>query len=76
MGEEDRRARARERFRTMRLVKTRLGEGEHDFSPVRGEEALSLVNALTTESWAAAGRKVPRYSRGETPYRFVRGWPE
>ncbi len=71
----ERRARAAARRVAMRIVKGRLGDPEHDLSPVRGEEALSLVTKLTRESWAEAGAELPRYSRAETAYRFVRGWP-
>ncbi len=54
------------------LIKTRLGDEATDAAPIRGEAAVSLVLALTLESWALAGREVPTYTRAETPYRFVR----
>jgi len=75
MSAEDRRARAEARRGRLSLRKASLGDAEHDFSPVRAEEAISLASALTAESWTVAGREIPRYVRADTPYRFVRGWP-
>ena len=74
-GNEARRRRAEERRRRAVLHKTRLQRRERDLSPVRGEEALSLVTELTLESWSQAGREIPGYGRAETPYRFVPGHP-
>lgn len=56
----------------MTLHRTRLQPHEADFSPVAGEDALSLVTRLTEEGWTAAGLPEPSYSRSEIPVRFVR----
>jgi len=55
----------------MTLRKTGLRRTEHDLSPVRGAEAVSLVETLTREAWTLAGLEQPRYTREATPYRFV-----
>jgi len=59
-SESDRRARAE------------LGGIEPDPVPLSGAEAVSFVERLTRESWTAAGKEFPRYSRKEMPIRFVR----
>jgi hypothetical protein len=54
------------------LRKGTLGEREHDFDPVFGPAALSLVTRLSDESWSLSGLPWPSYSRQEIPCRFVR----
>jgi hypothetical protein len=53
------------------LNRTLLARTEPDPSPLNGPDALSLVARLTRESWALAGREVPRYSREQILSRFV-----
>lgn len=65
-----RRRRAEARRGRMRIVKTDHGTTA-DASPVRGEEAMSLVWPLTRTSWMLAGRPFPTYTRAEIPFRFV-----
>ena len=69
--DEDRRQRAALRRERATLRKTRLSEREHDLSPERGPDALSLVTRLSVESWAEAGLEVPTYTRRNIPCRFV-----
>lgn len=76
MSDTERRLRAERRRERAVLHRLRLGETEPDLSPIRGVEAISLVTQLTRESWSLSGRPWPEYSRAETPYRFVPGWPE
>lgn len=71
MDEAARRARAEARRRTAVLSRTRLQPVEADLAPLSGAEAVSLVHALTLESWSESGRELPRYTRRETPIRFV-----
>jgi hypothetical protein len=67
----ERRARAEARLARTVLRKGVVGEREYDFSPVRGEAAVSLVERLTLEGWTEAGFELPTYSRSETVYRFA-----
>lgn len=71
---DDRRRRAEERRGRAALHKTTLKAVEADLSGVTGAEAISLLSQLTRESWHAAGREIPGYTRADTPYRFV-PWP-
>lgn len=71
MSESGRRARSEARRSRITLRKSSLRALEHDLSPVRGADAVSLVATLTREAWALAGRDEPRYTRDATPYRFV-----
>jgi hypothetical protein len=48
---------------------------EDDLNPINGPEALSLVTALTKESWTLSGRALPEYTRADIPCRFVPGRP-
>jgi hypothetical protein len=57
----------------MTLRKSDLRGSEDDLNPVRGAEAVSLVDRLTREAWSLSGRELPRYERQETPFRFVPG---
>ncbi len=52
----------------------RLGEEpEGDLSDsTTAAERLAMMWPLALEAWAAAGRKLPTYSRSETPVRRVR----
>jgi hypothetical protein len=45
-------------------------------SYVDGAAAISLVDALTRESWAASGQAWPNYRRSQIPVRFVPGRPK
>jgi hypothetical protein len=71
MSDIDRRQRSAARRERMVLHKGRLAAGERDLSPVDGEEAISLVTALTRESWSEARQPMPTYKRSEIPIRFV-----
>jgi hypothetical protein len=73
MADADRRQRALARRARTVLHKARLGDVEHDLSPLCGEEAVSLVKRLTDESWALAGPVQPSYTRDRIPCRFVPG---
>lgn len=72
MSDDDRRARAEARRLSAVLRKGTLQAREHDFDPVSGPAALSLVTRLTDESWSLSGLPWPSYSRREVPLRFVR----
>jgi hypothetical protein len=76
MSDTERRQRAEQRRQRAVINRARLGEVEPDLHPIRGVEAISLVTRLTRESWSLSGRPWPEYTRSETPYRFVPGWPE
>jgi hypothetical protein len=69
--DDARRARADARRRRATLRKATLQSVEEDLSPLRGAEALSLVDRLTVECWSLAGRPLPTYRREEIPVRFV-----
>lgn len=73
MSDADRTARADARRRRAVLRRTRLERREHDLTPIDGAAALSLVDALTRESWSESGKPLPTYSRTEVPIRFVPG---
>jgi hypothetical protein len=70
-SDSDRRLRAEQRRRTAILNRTTLGGIEPDPVPLSGPEALSLVERLTRESWSAAGRDFPQYSRENIPVAFT-----
>jgi hypothetical protein len=72
MDNFERKRRAAEQRRTTILNRTLLGSIEPDPTPLTGLAAVSLVQQLTRECWALAGREIPRYTRSETPIRFVR----
>ena len=74
MGEAERKARAELRRGRALIRRTHLGDAS-DPSPVRGEDAVSLVAVLTRESWALAGLVTPDYARCDIPWRFVPGFP-
>jgi hypothetical protein len=73
VADEGRRERAEQRRRSATLHRARLQPAELDLDPVRGAAAVSLVAALTRESWAQSGLPLPSYGRAETPVRFVPG---
>lgn len=64
--------RAEERRQTATIDRSTLGGVQPDPTPISGPAAVSLVWRLTQESWAAAGKEFPQYSRKEIPIRFVR----
>jgi hypothetical protein len=66
-----RRQRATERAKAMVIHKARLGEPELDFSPVRGEAAISLSTRLTIESFSLAGMANARHARDSVQVSFV-----
>jgi hypothetical protein len=76
MTDFDRTARALARQQRATLRKSTLTADEFDLSPLEGEAALSLVTQLSRESFSLAGQAASDYSRAETPYKFVPGWPE
>ena len=55
----------------MVIHKGRLGEPELDFTPVRGEAAISLTTRLTIESFSLAGMPNAGRARVGIPVRFV-----
>ncbi len=55
----------------MVIRKGRLGHSEVDFTPVKGDAAISLATRLTIEAFELAGVVSPKYSRDEMPVRFV-----
>ena len=55
----------------MVIHKARLGQPEVDFTPVRGEAAISLATRLTIESFSLAGMADTRYSRENVQVCFV-----
>ena len=67
----ERNARAEARRQTATIVRTRLGDEATADNSACGAAAISLVTRLTLSAWALSGRELPRYSRGETPFRFV-----
>lgn len=75
MEDLDRKRRAEQRRRTASLNRASLGAGEQDASPLFGLAAISLVQQLTRECWALAGKQTPEYTRVNTPVRFVPGRP-
>jgi len=73
MDVTERKARAALRRRTAVLNRTTLRRVEPDLTPLSGLAAISLVDHLTRESWAAARKPIPAYRREEIPVRFVPG---
>lgn len=71
MDDPGRKIRAAQRRRTVSLNRASLGGIEQDPSPLFGLAAVSLVQQLTRECWALAGKEHPEYSRVQTPVRFV-----
>jgi hypothetical protein len=71
MEDLDRKLRAARRRQTASLNRVSLGGTEQDLSPLFGLSAISLVQQLTRQCWALAGKETPAYSRTETPVRFV-----
>jgi hypothetical protein len=70
-SEAARRERAAARSGRILLRRTQLQDVEADLTPLRGEEAVSLVQDLTRESWALSGEPEPSYTRQAIPCRFV-----
>jgi hypothetical protein len=60
----------------MIISRHRLGDEQADESPIRGAEAFWLATQLTLEAWSLSGAPFPDYDRANTPYRFVKGFPE
>lgn len=75
MEDLDRKRRAAQRRQTASLHRASLGALEPDASPLFGLAAISLVQQLTRECWALAGKETPAYTRTDTPVRFVPGRP-
>ena len=75
MEDRDRKLRAAQRRLTVSLNRASLGAIEQDLSPLSGLDAVSLVQQLTRECWALAGKEAPGYSRAQTPVKFVPGRP-
>lgn len=73
MEDAKRRVRAVARRGRAILSRTHLGDIEQDLSPVTGPEAISLLTALSRESWSLTGRELPTYTRREIPCRAVPG---
>jgi len=71
MSDPQRQARADARRRVAILSRTTLASQEHDLTPVRGAEAISLVRSLTLESWSLSGAEMPSYARSEINIKFV-----
>lgn len=71
MDDPERKARAARRRESTLLHRTTLKRVEVDLTPLSGPAAVALVERLTRESWAAARKPTPAYSRAETPIRFV-----
>jgi hypothetical protein len=69
----ERKARAARRRQSTVLHRTSLKRVESDLTPLSGLAAIALVERLTLESWAAARKPTPTYSREEIPVRFVPG---
>ncbi|HTV80373.1 MAG TPA: hypothetical protein VMF03_19125 [Steroidobacteraceae bacterium] len=76
MNLSDAKARAEHRRRTIVLHRTVLKDVESDLNPLAGPAAVSLVERLTRESWAAAGKSIPTYPRQKIPVRFVPEGPK
>jgi len=55
----------------MVIHRSRLGQPEVDFTPVRGEAAISLATRLTIESFSLAGVPNTPSTRGSMLVRFV-----
>jgi hypothetical protein len=76
MSEVGRKLRAEQRRKRAIIHRYRSNEAEPDIFPISGADAISLATSLTRESWSISGRRWPDYTRKDTPYRFVPGWPE
>ena len=63
--------RAAKRSKVMVLHKTRLGEREVDFTPVKGAAAISLVTRLTIESFSLGRLEPAEPSTQGVVVRFV-----
>ena len=75
--EEAPRAPSAEERRTARanwpIRKFRLGEEPvDDYSAYTMAERMMMVERMTNDAWASAGRPIPRYSRREMPVRVIR----
>lgn len=66
-----RQKRAAERSKVMVLHKTRLGEPEVDFAPVKGAAAISLATQLTVESFSLADLDGGQRAGDPASVRFV-----
>jgi hypothetical protein len=55
----------------MVIRKSRLGQPDLDFTPIRGVEAVSLATRLTVESFSLAGIHSVTGSRDRVQVRFV-----
>jgi hypothetical protein len=75
MEDLDRKRRAEQRRRTASMNRAPFGAVEQDASPLFGLAAISLVQQLTRECWALAGKETPAYTRTNTPIRFIPGRP-
>jgi hypothetical protein len=71
MSDDERRQRAEIRRRVAVLRKAKVDQAERDLNPIEGEAAVSLVAALTRESWSASRKPLPEYTRSQIPIRFV-----
>ena len=70
---QEREARAARRRQTILVNRTTLKRVESDLTPSSGFAAIALVQQLTRETWAIAGKPTPTYPREEIPVRFVPG---
>lgn len=61
------------RARVTQVTRRRLGDAADAglSGPSTAEERLALVETLTREAWALAGRPLPSYARGDAPVRVV-----
>ena len=75
-SQSDRAYRAQQRRLTATLHRGKVGGIEPDPVPLDGSDAISLVERLTLESWAAAGKVMPKYSREQIPIAFVPRHPK
>ena len=71
MGTTERQACAAQRRQSILLSRTTLERAELDLTPISGLAAIALVQQLTRETWALAGKPTPTYRREEIPVRFV-----
>jgi hypothetical protein len=55
----------------MVIHKARLGQPEFDFTPIKGEAAISLATRLTIESFSLAGMANARHTGDNVSVRFV-----
>lgn len=73
MDNPERKARAERRRQSILLNRTTLKRAETDLTPLSGLAAIALVQHLTRETWAIAGKATPTYRREQIPIRFVPG---